>query len=358
MTTHTTLRTAYPLSEDLDLVLDCTRDLWEELRGANVFITGGTGWIGTWLLESFCWANARLRLDAHATVLTRSPQSFEQSAPHLALDPAITLHPGDIRTFSFPEGKFSHVIHGATESSAKLNRENPALMFATIVDGTRRCLEFAAQCGARKFLLTSSGAVYGTQPLDLPRVPESYSGGPDPLDPNSAYHEGKRAAELECVLLSKSAGFETKVARCFTFVGPYMKLDAHFAVGNFIRDHLRGGPIVVQGDGTAVRSYMYTADMVVWLWTILLRAPAARAYNVGSEDAITIAELAQEVARVLRPAVRVEIRREVVAGGGAQRYVPSTVRANSELGLRQYVSLDEAIRRTYEWFKGKSVTVS
>src|SRR5579883_949281 len=106
-----------PLSGDLDHVLNHTADLWDELRGRRIFITGGTGFFGCWLLESFAWANDKLGLDAQALVLTRNPQAFREKAPHLAHHRAIQLHPGYIRTFAFPEGCFSHVIHAATESS-------------------------------------------------------------------------------------------------------------------------------------------------------------------------------------------------------------------------------------------------
>ena len=75
-----------------------------------------------------------------------------------------------------------------------------ALGLDTIVEGTRHCLEFAAHVCACKFLLTSSGAVYGKQPPHLTHVSEDFTGSPEPLDPNSAYAEGKRAAELLCAL--------------------------------------------------------------------------------------------------------------------------------------------------------------
>lgn len=339
------------LRDDLDRVLDSTRSFWDELRDQRIFITGATGFFGCWLLETFLWANDRLGLRARATILTRNPRAFESKVPHLAQHPAISIAVGDVRSFHFPEGSFSHAIHAATQSSAALNREQPGLMFDTIVEGTRRCLEFAEGADVRKFLLTSSGAVYGTQPPNLTHLPEHFAQGPDPLDPKSAYAEGKRAAEMLCVLASQGSALETKIGRCFAFVGPYMELDAHFAIGNFIRDQLEGRPIRVEGDGTPYRSYMYASDLMTWLWTILFRGTNGRAYNVGVEDAVSIRELAHAVSDAIFPRVQVNILGTPVPGASAPRYVPCTARARQELGLTSQVSLHEAIRRTQMWFQ-------
>jgi dTDP-glucose 4,6-dehydratase len=333
-----------PLQQDLEHVLAHTEGLWEELRGNRIFITGGTGFFGCWLLESFAWANQKLGLNAQAVVLSRNPQAFARKAPHLFADKAIRFEIGDVRDFKFPAGSFSHVIHAATEASAALNEGNPLLMLDTIVEGTRHTLDFAVACGAKKFLLTSSGAVYGKQPAEMTHIPEDYTGGPNPLDPASAYGEGKRMAELLCAIYQREHGIEAKVARCFAFLGPYLPLDAHFAVGNFVRDALAGKPVVMKSAGGAQRSYLYGADLAVWLWAILLRGRPDRPYNVGSDKAITIKALAGVIAAMGGTTVSMADNNDRAA---ENVYVPDVRRARGELGLDVEVSLEEGLRRMF-----------
>ncbi len=342
-----------PLAADLDEMLARTPRLWDGLRGARIFLTGGTGFFGTWLLESLFHADRKLGLGAKVVVLTRDEAAFRAKSPRLAADRRLDFHPGDVRTFEFPSGGFTHVVHAATQASVRLAREQPELMRDVIVAGTRRTLEFAEQCGAKKFLLASSGAVYGRQRPGVERVAEDDPGFDAPLDPPSAYAEGKRAAERLCAEAA-GRGLDATGARGFAFVGPHLPLDAHFAVGNFLRDALRGGPIEVRGDGTPVRSYLYASDLAVWLWTILLKGRPGRAYNVGSERGVTVAELAETVRRVVAPGAEVRIARAPSPGRPAERYVPETARARAELGLGESVGLEDALRRTAAWERARS----
>jgi len=337
------------LTSDLDHISLHTQGIWEPLRGQRIFITGGTGFFGHWLLESFAKANAELELGATAWVLTRNPSAFGAKAPHLAANPAIHLLSGDFTNFAFPDGSFHSVIHGATALGAPLD------IFDANLEGTRRVLEFARQSGAKRFLFTSSGAAYGRQPSEMTHIPEDYAGAPDTMDANSAYGQSKRACEFIVAMYARQYGFAAPIARCFAFAGPYLPLDLNFAIGNFVRDALAGGPIRIGGDGTPRRSYLYAADLAIWLWTILLRGESCRLYNVGSDADLSIAELARRVAAIVAPGVEIEIAKQPVAGGPVARYVPAVARAEEELGLSVWVSLEEGIRRMGEWYRSLAV---
>jgi nucleoside-diphosphate-sugar epimerase len=342
-------------SIDTDHIRAHSLDAWRTLSGARIFVTGGTGFFGTWLLESFVAASQAGELDAELVVLSRDPEAFGRKFPHLARHPRLSFTQGDILDFAFPAGPFDHVIHGATAASAALNREAPLQMFDTILAGTRRVLDFARARGVRKFLNISSGAVYGRQPPSLPLIEEDFAGAPDPLLIGNAYSEGKRAAEYLSTSFAQIHGIQLSVARCFAFVGPHLPLDAHFAAGNFIRDGLAGRNIVIRGDGTVVRSYLYAGDLTVWLWKLLASGRGGRAYNVGSDQPYSIAALAALVRDVFRDhfntRIEIEIHGTPVPGQLPERYIPAVNRAKSELGLEEWIDLSEGIRRTIEWHR-------
>ena len=210
---------ANDLSGDLEHILDETRLLWDAWRGKKLFITGGTGFFGTWILESFAFANERLGLGAEAVVLSRDPASFARKMPSLVKSSSIRFLTGDIATLGDPQESFDYCIHAATPADAKMIEETPLYMLDTIVSGTRRVLDFAVKANVKKFLLTSSGAVYGRQPVTLSHVDEEYLGAPELYNPKSSYGEGKRMAEHLTFLVARQTSMEAKVARCFAFIG-------------------------------------------------------------------------------------------------------------------------------------------
>jgi nucleoside-diphosphate-sugar epimerase len=326
-------------------------DLWDDLRGARVFVTGGTGFIGSWVMEAFTAACDRFRLGASAVILTRNPETFRSRRPHLANHPAVTTHRGDVTAFEPPTGRFDIVLHLAGEPNGPAYRADPVGGFERLVGGSRRVFAFAADCGARRVLLASSGAVYGRQPPGVDRLTESTPSHLDPSEVGSAYGEGKRAAELQLAAFAARHGVDAVIARGFTFVGPYLPLDGPFAVGNFLRDAAAGGPVRVNGDGTPVRSYLYGSDLAMWFWTIALRGAPGRVYNVGSDRPVSIAELAHRVAALADPPSRVVVARPPESAGAPERYVPCVNRCREELGLEVTVELSEALTRTWEWVR-------
>jgi dTDP-glucose 4,6-dehydratase len=305
-------------------------------------------------VESLAYCNRELRLGVSATVLSRDPGAFARRMPHLAGEACIQMIEGDVRDFEFPPEEFDFVIHAAASTSTAAASQ-PLELLGTLIDGTKRMLAFAKEREARRFLFTSSGAVYGRQPQNVSHIPEDYIGEPEEPDANAAYASGKRASEQMCSVHARNSGIDFVIARCFAFVGPHLPLDQHFAIGNFIADALAGRNIAVRGDGTPMRSYLYGADLAIWLWTMLLHESLPglnpQVFNVGSAEAISIRDLAQVVVEELNPSLKVEVAKEPIAGEPRLQYVPDVHHAENSLGLRPTIGLREAIRRTAGWYR-------
>lgn len=334
-------------AEDIEHILRHTRELWAAATAKSFFITGGTGFFGIWLLESFAHANDALGLNARAVVLSRNPTAFRRRAPHLANRSDITFVQGDVRTFTLTTGKYEYVIHAATEVADRDKQSAVDESSAAILEGTQRVIDFAAAARTKHLLFVSSGAAYGTQPADLTHMPETYAGSPNS---DSGYGIGKHASEQLLMVGASKHDYRLKIARCFSFVGPHLDAD-RYAIGNFMRDAIAGRSLKIHGDGTPQRSYMYAADLVIWLWTILFNGTASRMYNVGSSNAITILDCAKAVAETVNPLLVVEVAKQGNAAMTIERYVPHTGRAGTELGLLEKIPLPEAIRRTVAWLQ-------
>jgi len=320
---------------------------WDALRGARVLVTGGTGFVGAWLLAALCCADRRFDLGLRLMVLTRDPEGFAHHAPDLAGDAAVELIGGDVRDLPWPREAPTHVVHGAAATGPALVAERPAEVRESIVEGTRCVLELCRRRGTRRLVALSSGAVYA-QPsrAGRPFCEDAPLGPAELVDDETVYHRAKRS--MEALVLAHEGDAVTSIARLFAFVGPGLPLDRHFAVGDFVAHALRGGPVVVHGDGSPVRSYLYGADLAAWLVAILLGGRPARIYNVGAERAVSIAEVARLVADGAH--VPLEIRGdETGAGGGGAFYVPDTRRARSELAVAEWTALEDAIERWLVW---------
>ena len=296
-----------------------------ELEGKRIFITGGTGTFGKWLLDEI------KSIECELVLLTRDATRFLESPPEFVFG-NIKFVEGDVRDFDYPEGRFDYIIHAATPVVS--DELGDTELTDMIVAGTKRVLDFAVRCRCQRLLYVSSGAVYGAQPPELDRIPETFL-----CAPVSAYGEGKLMAENLCL----NSEVPSIIARCFAFVGPGMPLDAHFAIGNFIGSCIRNEPIVINGDGTPLRSYMYSADLAEWLFILLINGYVGEVYNVGSEESISIRELAELVCELTK---RQPDFCDTVLPSKEQlpeRYIPSTYKTQHDLGLVCRVELQKAI---------------
>lgn len=318
---------------------------WRLLANRRIFVTGGTGFVGKWLLATLLDANEVLGLKCQVTVLSRDPQAFISTWPGMA--DRVSWITGDVRDFDLGNASFDVIVHAATDVVV---HSTPQEVFTSCLEGVRRVIALAQKSDSCDLLVVSSGAVYGPLPSGMTHVPETYLGGPDTLRADSAYAEGKRVSEWWSGQ-SAGGGLAIKIARIFAVLGPHLPLDKHFAVGNFLSAALRGEDIVLQGDGTAHRSYLYAADMAAWLWTILLRGQSIRAYNVGAEESVTLLELAQRISNILtNGSSEVRTLSMPLPGQNPQHYVPAAQRAHSELGLPAPLLLNEALLRTANWY--------
>lgn len=335
--------------KDLQHIAAHCRPVWGELRGKAILVTGGTGFFGKWMLESFAHANETMALNATMLVLSRDPDKFVAAHPQFG-KACFRYVQGDITSFVVPNGPVDLIIHAATDMSGYGQMQQATRLYDSIVDGTRRVLELAKERGTTSVLHTGSGAVYGVQPPEITHIAEDYKGAPDIYGAGAAYGEGKRVAEMLANIYYHNHGVPSKIARCFAFIGPYVPMDGSFAAGNFIKAAVEGKDIVIAGDGRPHRSYLYAADLAIWLWNILLRGENMRPYNVGSDEEVTIEELARLIAA---QSATGKTQVQVLTPRGnqpAQRYVPSVQRAKEELNLSIHTNLADAVKRTMEFY--------
>jgi nucleoside-diphosphate-sugar epimerase len=343
------MKTRLPI-EDLDHIASSLDDIIPQLSNSRIFITGGTGFFGKWILETIIFLNEQKQINCSAVVLTRNSEQFKKNYPRFDHS-SITYIKGDVKDFIFPEGQFQYCIHAASET-ANLDNTDELEIIHTAYTGTQRILEFAKDKKTRSTLYVSSGAVYGKQPGDLKLIPEQYTGAPDTTQLRSAYGEGKRVAELLCSYYGEKFDLPVKIARCFAFIGPYLPLDSHFACGNFIRNGIKKEPLLIKGDGSTMRSYMYAADLTIYLFKTLIKGDNLIPYNIGSSEEMSIAQLAGKVATHFSPEPEIIISQKKENKNLPERYVPDNKRILTKFSVKKHIDIDTAIKRTVEFYKG------
>jgi dTDP-glucose 4,6-dehydratase len=332
-------------------------DLAPKLDGSRILLTGGTGFFGKWLTQALVSLPLKGTLDL--VIVTRSRSVMERQ-PWLK-NPRIQILELDLLDVTATQllkaqAPFDFVIHAASPATFGEEGLSPESLYKTITHGIEVLLSSVRpRTKDSRLLCVSSGAVYPKASSNGPIAEESFdpreNQGIEPVlaSFSDSYREGKREAERLC--LRSHLGFKISIVRCFAFVGPYLALDQGFAVGNFIRDLLRGKSILVQGDGLSVRSYLYPTDLVNGLLRILVTPQkGAEIYNLGSDEGITIGDLARLIDESRSsPGPGVQIQGGTKESLSQNVYVPSISRMRVLLKFAPRVDIREAVRRTLKW---------
>jgi len=314
----------------------------------KILITGGTGFFGKSLLEFLKSSNISNEI-SEIYLNSRNPKKILSFFSESSFPFKLSLIEQDLtKKFDF-DIEIDYVIHAAAESGSSLGFDNPLEMRNVIVEGTKNVLDFAKRKKIKRILFISSGAVYGPQPSNIDAIQEDCLNAPNTLLPENAYGCAKRQAENLFSLYAKHYNINFVIARCFAFVGPYLPLDQHFAIGNFINDGLLNRDITIKGDIRTIRSYLFADDLCDWLFKILLKGDRGEAYNVGSDEKINIHQLAKLVSQCFNGKSVIKIVGENTSN--ANTYVPNVDKIKNELNAKQNYDLIESINKTIHFHK-------
>lgn len=306
----------------------------------KLFITGGTGFFGKAILKHYKQKNLYNNLEI--TILTRNKSNFLISNPQIASFGKIKIIEGDIlQPESLPKCDFEYIIHAATDSTIGL--ELPVLERSNqIVEGTKNILEWSHGSNVKRFLYVSSGGVYGK--IEKPAL-ESQNSTADISDIENTYSISKLFSEHLCFLYCKTHKMNFSIIRCFSFIGEDLPLNKHFAIGNFILNVKDDDIIEVKGDGSPVRSFMDQRDLANWIFSILKNGSNGEIYNVGSDEEISILDLAELISNLSNRKNRIVVKGKEVKGQsyGRNYYVPNIDKAKNNLGLRLNYTLKDSI---------------
>lgn len=328
------------IEEDTNFIFTQLKNIVDlsKLNNSNILITGGTGLFGKSILDALIFMHNFYEFKI--TVLSRNKNNFLFNYPKYNLE-FINFISGDIRNFDCKRQDFDYIIHAAAPASAKLEEENPKEMYSVILEGTKNIIDIAKNMNVKKLLFTSSGAVYGEQYQSIKSFKEDYQG-----IPITYYGKAKKISEN----IFLNSNINVSIARCFAVTGPYLNLNIHFAIGNFIKDAIENRDIIINGDGRPLRSYLYTADLVIWLLAILLKSKNKSIYNVGGRNGISIYDLAKKVSKQVNNYTgKVDILTKSNYNYPTPKYIPNNKKIIKELGVKENYTLDEAIKRTIDW---------
>lgn len=329
-------------------ILAGNRSLLEPLKGTEVVVLGGTGFLGTWILELLMALNDEFGFGIRSLVVSRSTDQFVSRFPHIAKRDDIRFEKCDVRQLWQLPMDADWVIHAAATPDTRVHASKPLEVASVVAEGAMSIVRAAERMSRLRMLMfLSSGLVAAHDKESDKNIDEMASMAPPP-ESSFMYAGAKRFAETVFSAARSQCRIPTVVVRPFSLLGPYQPLDRPFAHTSFIADGLKGDAIRVQGDGSTIRSYMYGADAAFWMLRMMVGGKSGDVFNVGSDEAIDLRTMA------LKVAAGFQSRPEVLFNTGIRsvrtdRLVPSIAKAQDRLKLSPMTPLDMAISKTIEW---------
>jgi len=310
---------------------------------ARVLITGGAGFIGSHLCERFLKEGDEVI--AVDNFLTGSPDNIA----HLFGHERFSFIKLDVTNYIYVPGKLDYILHFASPASPVDYLELPIPTLKVGSLGTHKALGLAKEKKAR-LLLASTSECYG-DPLVHPQN-EDYWGNVNPIGPRGVYDEAKRFAEALTMAYQRAHKMETRIVRIFNTHGPRMRLNDGRVVPNFIAQALRGEPMTVYGDGSQTRSFCFVSDLVEGI-VRLLRSDYGLPVNCGNPNEVTILEFAKRIKALTGSNSEIVFR--PLPEDDPKVRQPDITRARKLLGWEPKVGLEEGLKHTIEYFRGKVV---
>ena len=338
------------IRQDCLLACDAHSDVRGKFGYKHISVTGGTGFLGSWIAEMVAALNDEHHLGITLDLYARNVSDWARKFTHLSKRTDIRLKSQDVRSqFEFVRDT-NFVVHAAGIPNNRVHSSEPLRVQQTTVSGLNNTLDAATQLDKlTRFLNVSSCLVCG--PPNRPGALVETEYFPVPCDQlHMVYVEAKRAAENLAAIYRSQFRMPVSTIRPFTFAGPYQELDRPWALNNFLRDVLTGSEIRIYGDGSARRSYLYGSDAAWWTMAALANGVDGAVYNVGSPTAVTHLELVKLIGDQVSPQPRVTINTAMSKPGMRDDLYPDVTATLIGLGVTQTCSLEHAIDKTWRWF--------
>ncbi|RYZ96551.1 MAG: NAD-dependent epimerase/dehydratase family protein [Sphingobacteriaceae bacterium] len=269
------------IQEDIDQVFNSGLP-WDKFRNKTVLISGASGFVASYMVETLLSVNDRLNQSTKIIALVRNPEkAHKRFKDYLRREDLKFIVQDVAEPFNINE-KIDYIIHAASQASPKYYGVDPVGTLSANVTGTLNLLELARKNHIRSFLYFSSSEVYGRVEDDHNPVKEYFYGYLDPMRVRSCYGESKRMGENICVSYYHQYGIKAKVVRPFHTYGPGMDLQDGRVYADFVADVIAGKDIEMKSDGIARRAFCYLKDATIGFFTVLLKGRDGEAYNVGN----------------------------------------------------------------------------